>query len=64
MAAKQTVPAHLRRLAAVLTATKGDLDSFIKALPVDGYLGDALDTAAGRRKLPSLERFCRALMGP
>ena len=63
VAAKQTVPAHLRRLAAAFTATRGELDSFIKALPVDGYLGDALDTAAGRRKLRSLERFCRALIG-
>ena len=61
-AARQTVPAHLRRLAAAFTATKGDLDSFIKALPVDGYLGDALDTSAGRKKLRPLERFCRALI--
>lgn len=61
-ASKQRVPAHLRRLAGVFTATKAELGTFVTALPVDGFLGDALATRTGRKKLPPLERFCRAFL--
>jgi hypothetical protein len=59
--AKKTVPGHLKALAKVYNAKKADLDAFVKALPVDGYLGDALDTVDGKKKLPALEKFCRAI---
>jgi hypothetical protein len=60
--AKKPVPADLQGLATTYQATKGDLDAFITGLPVDGYLGDALDTANGKKKLPSLEKLCRAVL--
>jgi hypothetical protein len=60
--AKSVVPPAHAQLAATYTATKGDLDGFITALPVDGYLGASLDSTAGRRKLPSLARLNRAVV--
>jgi len=60
--ARNPVPPAHARLAATYTATKADLDGFITGLPVDGYLGASLDTAAGRRKLPSLSRLGRAVV--
>jgi hypothetical protein len=49
-----------RRLARVHDAHRARLDAFITALPVDGFLGDALDTRAGRRLRPALAEFCQA----
>jgi hypothetical protein len=60
--AKKTVPSDRKQLAAAFADTKGDIDAFIKALPVDGYLGDALDTVDGKKKLPALSKFCQAVI--
>jgi hypothetical protein len=45
----------------VHAAVDGDLDAWITALPVDGYLGDALDTPTGQKKMKSLAKFAKAL---
>ena len=58
--AKKAVPADLKALGKAYDDTKADLDAFVTGLPVDGYLGDALDTVDGKKKLPALEKFCRA----
>jgi hypothetical protein len=50
-------PAPLEALAAAFTTTRDELNAFITRLPVDGYLGDALDTPKGRRLLPTLLEF-------
>ena len=59
--AKKPVAADQQGLANAYQSTKADLDGFIKGLPVDGYLGDALDTNNGRKKLPALATLCRAV---
>jgi hypothetical protein len=59
---KKPVPAPLEDLAKVYKATKGTLKKFITGLPVDGYLGDALDTRRGKKVLPALHRFCTAFV--
>lgn len=61
-AAKQKVLAPLKSLAKVFAATKAELDVFITSLPVDGYLGDALDTPAGKKLLPALLKFGKAFV--
>ncbi|GAA3631782.1 hypothetical protein [Microlunatus ginsengisoli] len=60
--AKTPVPPAHQQLAATHAATKGELDGFIQGLPVDGYLGDALDTTAGKKKLPALSRLSAAVI--
>ncbi len=61
-ATKMAVPVVLGSLEAAFQATKGDLDAFITGLPVDGYLGDVLDTPSGKKLLPALAKFCTALV--
>jgi hypothetical protein len=53
---------ELRALAREYNAVRGTLDGFITALPVDGFLGDALDNPAGLALLPPMLRFCRAFV--
>ena len=61
-AAKRPVPPELTRLAATVKQLTPALDPFITGLPVDGFLGDALDTPAGRKHVPDLVRFCTDTM--
>ena len=60
--AKKPVPAAHKQLGSVFSSTQGALDGFITALPVDGYLGDSLDTVDGKKKLPSLSKLCKAVV--
>lgn len=55
-------PKVLDDLARVHETVKDKLDGFITALPVNGYLGDALDTPAGRKILAPLQQFCVAVL--
>jgi hypothetical protein len=61
-AAKRPVPPELTRLAATAKRLTPALDAFITGLPVEGFLGDALDTTAGRKHVPDLVRFCTDAM--
>jgi hypothetical protein len=60
--AKKVVPTPLKTLAKAFNATKGDLDTFIAGLSVQGFLGSALDTPDGKTKLPALARFTKAFI--
>jgi hypothetical protein len=55
-------PKALDDLANVHETVKDKLDGFITALPVDGHLGDALDTPAGRKLLAPLQQFIEAVI--
>ena len=55
-------PSELTRLAATVKQLTPALDPSITGLPVDGFLGDALDTPAGRKHVPDLVRFCTDTM--
>lgn len=59
---KKKVPAELRDLERVRKALAAQLDPFITGLVVDGYLGDALDTEAGKKLVPALVTFCEAFV--
>jgi len=61
-AARKRVPPELRRLAATCKRLAPTLDPFITALPVDGFLGDALDTPASKKIIPDLISFCEDLV--
>jgi hypothetical protein len=61
-AAKRPVPSELTRLAATVKRLTPALDAFITGLPAEGFLGDALDTTAGRKHVPDLVRFCTDAM--
>ena len=61
-AAKRPVPPELTQLAATVKRLTPALGPFITGLPVEGFLGDALDTAAGRKHVPDLVRFCTDTM--
>jgi hypothetical protein len=61
-AAKKVVPSQQKKLAKAFESTKANLDAFITALPVTGYLGDALDTQEGKAKLPALAKFTKAFI--
>jgi hypothetical protein len=56
------VPPAFEELGRVHESVKAELNPFIKALPVDGYLGDALDTTAGRKLLGPLLQFSQAFV--
>ncbi len=58
----QQVPPALQELAGTYESAKADLNSFIKKLPVAGYLGDALDTPAGKDLREPLLRFSKAFV--
>lgn len=53
---------ELRALVREYNASRALLDGFIAGLPVDGYLGDALDTPVGRPLVPALRTFCEAFV--
>jgi hypothetical protein len=59
VAAKQKVSGTEESLALVYDVLKDKLDPFITGLPVDGYLGDALDTPGGKPLLKPLEQFSK-----
>jgi hypothetical protein len=60
--AGQPVTPKRQALAKTHGAVAGALAAFIMALPVDGYLGDALDTPAHRLLLPALAMFAHAFV--
>lgn len=60
--AAEQVPPAFEELGRVHESVKAELNPFIKALPVDGYLGAALDTTAGRKLLGPLLQFCQAFV--
>jgi hypothetical protein len=53
---------EIRAMLREYRASQAQLDAFITGLPVDGHLGDALDTVAGRPLVPSLRAFCEAFV--
>ncbi|MGH3797052.1 MAG: hypothetical protein ACRDSP_19435 [Pseudonocardiaceae bacterium] len=53
---------ELRALVREYQASRAVLDGFITGLPVDGYLGDALDTPVGLPLVPALRTFCEAFV--
>jgi hypothetical protein len=58
----QRTPKELKALALAYNASRAALDGFITGLPVDGYLGSALNTPAGLPLVPQLLTFCRAFV--
>lgn len=56
---KRYVTPKLAALAAVHTKMEAKLDPFITALPVDGFLGDALDKPGRADLLPLLTEFAK-----
>ncbi|MGW0432895.1 hypothetical protein ACWDV4_10165 [Micromonospora sp. NPDC003197] len=57
-----TISKEMKKLSKVVSATKAALEPFITPLPVDGYLGDPLDSVAGRAVVPKLREFCEAFV--
>lgn len=55
-------PAELTKLKKVRKQVDADLDTFITGLPVDGFLGDALDSLAGKKVIQPLITFCEAVL--
>lgn len=53
---------EIRNLVREYHASQAQLDAFITGLPVDGHLGDALDTVAGRPLVALLRTFCEAFV--
>ena len=58
-AAKKKVPKELKDLQKLQKSLSGQLDGFLTSLVVDAYLGDALDTPAGKKLIPALITFCQ-----
>jgi hypothetical protein len=56
-AAGSPVPPELRKLAATCRRVAATLDPFVTGLPVDGFLGDALDTPSAGKVVPDLIAF-------
>jgi hypothetical protein len=56
--AKKAVPTQLKKLAKAFNAAKGDLDTFIAGLPIQGFLGSVLHNDLAQR--PTVPRTRRA----